>query len=122
VHGLRIAEGAHAFRSMVMHRGDPPAREKHASAVVGAEPAADHVTAAVQRMRHRSFISPMNREQIHGPINAKDDVLDLLHDSCELMSLYDPQGLSPEVEQLAAISVRCEDVANLIEGIVLENS
>ena len=108
-HGQRIAEGARAFRSMVTHYADPLAREKYAAEVVGAERAADRVTAAVHRMLHRSFITPIDREQIHGLINAMDDVLDLLQDSCEVMSLYDLQSLSPEVEQLSEISVRCCD-------------
>jgi predicted phosphate transport protein (TIGR00153 family) len=108
-HGQRIAEGARAFLSMVQNYADPLAREKHAAEVVGAERAADRVTAAVHRLLHRSFITPIDREQIHGLINAMDDVLDLLQDSCEVMSLYDLRSLSPEVTQLSEISARCCD-------------
>jgi hypothetical protein len=38
-----------------------------------------------------TFITPIDREQIHGLINAMDDILDLLQDSAEVMSLYDVQ-------------------------------
>ena len=106
-HGQRIAEGARSFLAMVQHYGEPLAREKHSSEVIGAERAADRVTAAVHRLLHRSFITPIDRDQIHRLINAMDDVLDLLQDSSEVMSLYDLQHLSPEVEQLSEISVRC---------------
>jgi predicted phosphate transport protein (TIGR00153 family) len=108
-HGQRIAEGAHAFLAMVQHYGDALAREKHAAEVTGAERAADRVTASVHRLLHRSFITPIDREQIHGLINAMDDVLDLLQDSCEVMSLYDLQKIPSDVERLSEISVRCCD-------------
>ena len=63
------------------------------------------------------------REQIHGLINGMDDILDLLQDTCEVMSLYDLRRVSADVMRLTEISVRCcERVANLVEGIVLEHS
>ena len=61
-----------------------------------------------------TFITPIDREQILGLINAMDDVLDLLQDATESMSLYDVRQLTEEVVRLADISVRCcERVANL---------
>jgi uncharacterized protein Yka (UPF0111/DUF47 family) len=42
---------------------------------------ADKITAEVNRLLHRTFITPIDREQIHGLINAMDDILDLLQDS-----------------------------------------
>lgn len=106
-HGQRIAEGARAFLAMVEHYGDPQQRELHAKAVGDAERAADRVTAEVHRLLHRTFITPLDRDQIHRLINAMDDVLDLLQDSSEVMSLYDLQTLSEDVVRLSEISVRC---------------
>jgi uncharacterized protein Yka (UPF0111/DUF47 family) len=65
------------------------------------------VTAEVHRLLHRTFITPLDRDQIHRMINAMDDVLDLLQDSSEVMSLYDLQHLSTDVVRLSEISVRC---------------
>lgn len=39
------------------------------------------MTAEVSRLLHRTFITPIDREQIHGLINAMDDIVDLLQDS-----------------------------------------
>ena len=61
----------------------------------------------VSRLLHRTFITPIDREQIHGLINAMDDILDLLQDTSEVMSLYDVQRLGEDVERLTEISVRC---------------
>jgi predicted phosphate transport protein (TIGR00153 family) len=173
---------------MVQNYADPAERERCAARVNEAEHAADKLTAEVHRLLHRTFITPLDRDQIHRLINAMDDVLDLLQDSGEVMSLYDLQTLisvrccervqhvltllsrlkEPSVaesvlktceeidqlesdadrvmrsamsrlfreepdtrqliklkavyEHLESISDRCEDVANIVEGIVLENS
>ncbi len=106
-HGTHIAEGARSFLAMVQNYADIPERERHATAVGQAERAADKITAEVHRLLHRTFITPLDRDQIHRLINAMDDVLDLLQDSSEVMSLYDLQHLSDDVVRLSEISVRC---------------
>ena len=106
-HGTRIAEGARAFLAMVQNYSDAAAREQHAAAVGEAERSADRVTASVHRLLHKSFITPIDREQIHRLINSMDDVLDLLQDTSEVMSLYDLQRVSEDVVRLSEISVRC---------------
>jgi len=106
-HGTRIGEGAQAFMSMIVNYGDPALRDKHAAEVDVAERSADRITAEVVRQLHKTFITPIDREQILGLINAMDDVLDLLQDATETMSLYDVRNITPEVRQLGEISVRC---------------
>ena len=106
-HGAHIAAGARAFMAMVQNYDNEPERERHATAVGDAERAADKVTAEVHRLLHRTFITPLDRDQIHRLINAMDDVIDLLQDSSEVMSLYDLRHLSDDVVRLSEISVRC---------------
>lgn len=106
-HGVQIAEGARAFMLLVQHYADPALRDRYGVAVGAAERNADKVTAEVHRSLHRTFITPIDREQIRGLINAMDDILDLLQDSSEVMSLYDLQHLSEDVVRLTEISVRC---------------
>lgn len=106
-HGQHISECARAFMAMVSHYGDLVLREKHASDINAAERAADKITAEVNRELHRSFITPIDREQILKLINAMDDICDLLQDSAEVMSLYDLQHISEDVLRLSEISVRC---------------
>jgi len=114
-HGQYIVEGARAFVSMIQYYNTPDLREKYASEVDIAERAADKVTAEVNRLLHRSFITPLDREQIHSLINAMDDVVDLLQDSCEVMALYDVQHITEDVQRLGDISLRCcERVAHAV--------
>jgi hypothetical protein len=82
-------------------------REKYADEVVSAERAADRITAEVNRLLHKTFITPIDREQIHSLINAMDDIVDLLQDATETMSLYDVRALTEEVLRLGEISAKC---------------
>lgn len=114
-HGAHIAEGSRAFVAMIQNYADPVLRGKYAEAVDHAERQADKVTAEVNRLLHKTFITPIDREQIHGLINTMDDVLDLLQDSTETMSLYDVREVTEEVLRLAELSAKCCDrVAHVV--------
>ncbi len=108
-HGDFIALGGRAFLDMIKNYSDPLLREKYAQAVGDAERSADRITAEVNRLLHKTFITPIDREQIRGLINAMDDILDLLQDCSEVMQLYDLQRVSEDVVRLSEISVRCCD-------------
>jgi len=108
-HGAFIPSGARSFMSMVTNYSDLALREKYAAEVDTAERAADRITAEVNRLLHKTFITPIDREQIHGLINAMDDVLDLLQDATETMSLYDVRHMTEEVLRLGEISAKCCD-------------
>ncbi|KQW69812.1 MULTISPECIES: DUF47 domain-containing protein [unclassified Methylibium] len=120
-HGEHIVEGARAFIAMIEHYADVPERERHAAAVISAEQKADKITAEVNRLLHKTFITPLDREQIHGLINAMDDVLDLLQDTTETMSLYDVRRMTEETLRLGQLSARCcervRDVVALLPRI-----
>ncbi len=77
-HGDFIVVGARAFILLIQNYADPALRDKYANEVGNAERRADRVTAEVNRLLHKTFITPIDREQIHGLINAMDDILDLL--------------------------------------------
>ena len=106
-HGKHIVTGARAFMSLVQHYSDETLRAKYAAEVDRAEKQADRVTAEVHRLLHKTFITPIDREQIHSLINAMDDILDLLQDSAEVMQLYDLKSVSEDVLRLGEISARC---------------
>jgi predicted phosphate transport protein (TIGR00153 family) len=100
---------------MIQNYADPVMRQKHADAVDHAERQADKITAEVNRLLHKTFITPIDREQIHGLINTMDDVLDLVQDSTETMSLYDVREVTDEVLRLAELSAKCcERVAYVV--------
>lgn len=106
-HADRMVEGAHAFAKLVENYGDLSLREQYTREVDHAERSADKVTHEVNRLIHQTFITPIDREQIHTLINTMDDVADLIQDSAETMSLYDVRHMTEEISRLTDLSVRC---------------
>ena len=106
-HGTHIVEGARAFMRMIENYPDLGMREQYASEVGHAERMADRITAEMHRLLHTTFITPIDREQIHGLIDAMDDILDLLQDASETLLLYDVRAVTDEVLRLGELSARC---------------
>jgi predicted phosphate transport protein (TIGR00153 family) len=106
-HAERIVEAARAFSQLVANYNDPHLREQYNRDVDNAERAADRVTHDVNRMIHRTFITPIDRDQIHTLINTMDDVADLIQDSAETMALYDVRQVNEEITRLTDLSVKC---------------
>jgi predicted phosphate transport protein (TIGR00153 family) len=71
------------------------------------EHAADKLTRDTVVLLHQVFITPIDRNDIHQLINKMDDVLDMMEDVSQCISLYDIKTISPEAKQLAEICVRC---------------
>ncbi len=106
-HADRIVEAARAFSQLVANYNDPHLREQYNRDVDNAERAADRVTHDVNRMIHQTFITPIDRDQIHTLINTMDDVADLIQDSAETMALYDVRQVNEEITRLTDLSVKC---------------
>ncbi len=120
-HAEHIVEAAHAFSKMVANYSDIEKREAYNREVDHAERAADRVTQEVNRTLHKTFITPIDREQIHKLINTMDDVADLIQDSAETMALYDVRHMTDDIIRLTELSVKCcerlKDAVALIERI-----
>jgi len=107
-HAERIVEGARELAAM-MSRFDEHGLETHAQRIDGAERAADKITHETITLLHKTFITPFDREQIHGLITKMDDILDLIQDVAESIALYDLHEVTPEAKQLAEICQQCCD-------------
>ena len=120
-HADRIVEAAHAFSLLVANYSDVYLREKYNQDVDNAEHAADRVTHEVNKALHKTFITPIDREQIHGLINTMDDVADLIQDSAETMALYDVRHMTDDIKRLTELSVKCcerlRDAVKLLDKI-----
>jgi predicted phosphate transport protein (TIGR00153 family) len=120
-HADRIVEAARAFSNLVVNYTDSHLREKYTQDVDNAERSADRVTHEVNRLIHTTFITPIDREQIHSLINLMDDVADLIQDSAETMALYDVRVMTEEITRLTDLSVKCcerlRDAVNMLGNI-----
>jgi predicted phosphate transport protein (TIGR00153 family) len=106
-HAGHIVTASHAFANLVKHYNDPMLREKYNQDVDDAENAADDITREVNKLLHKTFITPIDREQIHSLINTMDDVADLLHGAAETMALYDVRVMTDEIVRLTELCVKC---------------
>jgi predicted phosphate transport protein (TIGR00153 family) len=120
-HAARIVEAAQAFQLLVANYDDAALREKYNSDVDAAERAADRVTHEVNRLIHKTFITPIDRDQIHTLINTMDDVADLIQDSAETMALYDLRQVNESITRLTELAVKCcerlKEAVALIGGL-----
>jgi predicted phosphate transport protein (TIGR00153 family) len=107
-HAAQIVEGSHALVQLMANPGEPAV---HAERIDTAERSADKITHETIALLHRTFITPIDRDQIHQLINNMDDVLDLIQDLAESMVLYDIRRTTPEAMQLAQIcQMTCDRV------------
>ena len=79
----------------------------HADAIDAIEKRGDTYTRETIQLLHKTFITPLDREEIHQLISNMDDVLDLMQDAAESVSLYDIKTITPEAKQLAEICLQC---------------
>lgn len=77
--------------------------EIHKQKVQSAEKSADKLTHEAIDLLHKTFITPLDRDEIHKLITTMDDILDLMEDVATAVSLYDVRAVTSEASQLAHI-------------------
>jgi len=106
-HAARIVEAGDLIAKM--------AREPHravelAQAIKDVENAGDKITHETIAKLHKTWITPIDRADIHSLISALDDVLDLIEAASERVALYEVKDL-PEFVVKLADSLRAATVA-----------
>jgi len=105
-HAAEIVLGARELVSLLEQGPDGAA---HAAAIDAIEKRADKLTHETMKLLHRTFIVPIDREDIHALITAMDDILDMIRDVSESIGLYDVRRITPEARALADICLRCAE-------------
>jgi uncharacterized protein len=105
-HGEQIVLGARQLAALMANFQDV---ELHIRAIDTIETNADRITHETIRLLHKTFITPLDRDEIHQLITSMDDILDLVQDVSESMSLYDIRRITPEARQLADICLSCAE-------------
>jgi len=82
-------------------------REERIARILELEHSADRITRETVSLLHRTFVTPLDRDDIHRLISAMDDVLDLIQDTAESFQLYDVRHLTPEACELADLVHEC---------------
>ena len=103
-HAEQVVLGSRELAAL-MASGDDLERRAHN--VESIEKRADRITRSTIELLHKTFITPLDRDDIHQLISKMDDILDLIEDSAQLMFLYDVHAPTPEAKKLADICVVC---------------
>ena len=114
-HAEQIVIGSRELEKMMTEFKDLEAR---AQGIDEAERAADKITHETIALLHKTFITPLDRDQIHQLITNMDDVLDLMQDVAESVVLYDIRKITPEAKQLAEICQMCCERVKIAVGLL----
>jgi predicted phosphate transport protein (TIGR00153 family) len=69
----------------------------------------DRVTHATVELLHKSFITPLDRDDMHRLVTKMDDILDLIEDSAQSISMYDVRAVTADAARLAELCVACAE-------------
>ncbi|PLY59365.1 phosphate transport regulator [Herbaspirillum sp. BH-1] len=93
-------------------------------AIEAVEKEADKITHNTIDLLHKTFITPLDRDDIHQLITRMDDILDLLEDAAQTISLYDIKAITPEAKRLAELCLSCAEKVQAAVGLLsnMDNS
>jgi hypothetical protein len=114
-HAALTVEGAKQFVNLVSGGKNVRALAVRIKEI---EHEADVITHTCVERLHTTFITPLDRDDIHRLITRMDDVMDYIESASERIALYELCEMTPEVRELADVLVRAtEAVARAITGL-----
>jgi uncharacterized protein len=120
-HGELCVKGAKEMVALMTNFDD---LENRVHAIEGIEKHADKITYETLDLLHKTFITPLDRDDIHKLITRMDDILDLLEDAGQTISLYDIKAITPEAKRLAELCLACTEKVKTAVGLLhnMDNS
>ncbi len=116
-----ILQASHELAELMKNFDDV---ERRAYNIETIEKNGDKITHAAVELLHKTFITPIDRDDIHQLITNMDDILDLIEDSAQSVFLYDIRAVTPEAKKLADICVACAEQVKSAVGMLsnMENA
>ncbi len=109
----RIVSSSDLLRALL---ADPGRRDHFAAAIKDVEHEADRLTHEVMMRLNRSFITPIDREDIHILANRLDNVVDLIDGTARRAVMFNISDAREPARQLADVINRC--AARIETGVV----
>src|SRR6186713_1602327 len=104
----QIRRGAALLEEMLAP--DPPVWDK-ADEIKEVEHKCDFITHEIIQRLHRTFVTPLDREDIHTLARILDDVMDAIDASASVVRLYQIEVVRPDARELAKlVAISCEQV------------
>jgi predicted phosphate transport protein (TIGR00153 family) len=109
-----LREGAELFVKLT-EATTPEARKQLAREIKTVEHNNDELTHAIFDELHNTFITPIDREDIHLLASSLDDILDYIHSTADRMVVYNVGAISDEMKGLARI---LKSTVESVSGVV----
>jgi predicted phosphate transport protein (TIGR00153 family) len=101
-HAGKTLEAARLLRDML---AEPRDAEREAARIKSIEHEGDQITHRAIEMLHQTFLTPIDRSDIHRLISRLDDILDLIDSTAERIWLYQLRMVEPEAISLATVLI-----------------
>lgn len=114
-HAELSVQGAKEFQSLVNSGANVGSKARRIQEI---EHETDVITHQCVEALHKTFITPLDRYDIHRLISRMDDIMDAVEASSERIVLYDVTDMTAEVRDMADILVRAsEAVVEAVRGL-----
>src|SRR5262245_3799984 len=88
---------------------DVQAAAEHAKEIKDIEHAGDKITHHTIETLHKTFITPLDRDEIRQLISGMDDILDYIDATSQRLVMYDIQEVTPEAQELGAVLLQATE-------------
>ena len=105
-HAEQLVLGAIELKALMSDISELQIRARNIESI---ENKADQITHQTVQLLHKTFITPLDRDEIHQLITTMDDILDLMEDASQCMFLYDIRTVTDEAKKLAEICLSCTE-------------
>jgi uncharacterized protein len=110
-----VVDGARRLLKMISDWDDPPLAHRE---IVELEHRGDEITHEIMRTLNTTFITPIDREDIHALASGIDDVMDFIEATAEMFILHRIEKPNEAVREQADVLVRaCEGVAEAVKHL-----
>ena len=118
-HAAQVVMGRKALVGLLtVFNGSDEEAEKQCHLVDVAEKTADNITHETMLQLHKSFITPLDREEIHQLITNLDNILDLTQDAAHTVTLYNIRHITPEAIRLSELGLQCAERVRTAVGLL----
>lgn len=101
---IKVKHGGELFETMF---SDFKNREKYSEKIKEIEVECDTIVDRIIDSLNSTYITPIDREDIHLLVTALDDVIDYINGLARKMEIYGVKKVRPEAEELASLLSRC---------------
>lgn len=114
-HAEQLVQAARELAALISAGDDV---ERRAYNIESIEKRGDKIAYAAIELLHKTFITPLDRDDIHQLVSRMDDILDVIEDTSQSIYAYDVRSITPEAVRLAELCVTCVEKVKAAVGMM----